>query len=141
MSTLEVDKIQGVTTAGSISVTGEGNSTTTNLQQGLAKCWCNLNGTTFGNRDGLNVASNTDNGTGDYTTTFTNAMNDANYATVDGSIDSVSSQPRSTELSADQFTHTTASYRRQYNLSQAAGDGNFVYDVNNVMQAVFGDLA
>ena len=33
----KVDKFTGVTTAGSIDVTGEGNSTTTNLQQGLAK--------------------------------------------------------------------------------------------------------
>ena len=38
-SELKVDKITGVTTAGSIDVTGEGNSTTTNLQQGLAKAW------------------------------------------------------------------------------------------------------
>jgi hypothetical protein len=131
MSTLKADTI----------VATDGTSPVTLTKQSAAKCFCNLNGTTFGNRGGLNVASNTDNGTGDYTTTFTNAMNDANYATVDGSIDSVSSQGRSTELSADQFTHTTTSYRRQYNLSQAAGDGNFVYDVNNVMQAVFGDLA
>ena len=36
-SELKVDKFTGVTTAGSILVTGEGNSTTTNLQQGLAK--------------------------------------------------------------------------------------------------------
>tara|TARA_B100000035_G_scaffold236397_1_gene204652 strand:+ start:432 stop:545 length:114 start_codon:yes stop_codon:yes gene_type:complete len=34
-SELKVDKFTGVTTAGSISVTGEGNSTTTNLQQGF----------------------------------------------------------------------------------------------------------
>ena len=33
-SELKVDKFTGVTTAGSILVTGEGNSTTTNLQQG-----------------------------------------------------------------------------------------------------------
>ena len=39
-SELKVDKFTGVTTAGSILVTGEGNSTTTSLQQGLAKCWC-----------------------------------------------------------------------------------------------------
>jgi len=140
MSEIKVDTLTGKTTANDITVT-VGATATAKLEQGLAKSWCNLNGTTFGNRDGLNVASNTDNGTGDYTTTFTNAMNDANYATVDGSIDSVSNQSRSTELSAAQFTHTTASYRRQYNLSQAAGDGNFAYDVNNVMQAVFGDLA
>ena len=38
-SQLKVDTLTGVTTAGSIDVTGEGNSTTTNLQQGLAKCW------------------------------------------------------------------------------------------------------
>ena len=38
-SELKVDKFTGVTTAGSIVVTGEGNSTTTNLQQGLAKSW------------------------------------------------------------------------------------------------------
>ena len=36
-SELKVDKFTGVTTAGSILVTGEGNSTTTNLQQGLVK--------------------------------------------------------------------------------------------------------
>ena len=118
-----------------------GSLDTSYVVNGSAKAWCNLNGTTFGNRAGLNVASNTDNGTGDYTTTFTSAMNDANYATVDGSIDSVSNQTRGTVLSAASFTHTTSSYRRYYNLTQSAGDGVFGYDVNNVMQAVFGDLA
>ena len=38
-SVLKVNILTGVTTAGSIVVTGEGNSTTTNLQQGLAKHW------------------------------------------------------------------------------------------------------
>ena len=42
-SILKVDTITGVTTAGSISITGEGNSTTTNLQQGLAKAWIRAN--------------------------------------------------------------------------------------------------
>ena len=36
-SQLKVNTLTGVTTAGSIVVTGEGNSTTTSLQQGLAK--------------------------------------------------------------------------------------------------------
>jgi hypothetical protein len=35
MSTIKTNTLTGTTTAGSISVTGEGNSTTTNLQQGL----------------------------------------------------------------------------------------------------------
>ena len=39
MSTVKVNTLTGTTTAGSIAVTGEGNSTTTNLQQGLCKVW------------------------------------------------------------------------------------------------------
>ena len=78
-SELKVDKFTGVTTAGSILVTGEGNSTTTNLQQGLAKYWVNYDGTgTVSVRDSFNHASLTDRGTGDYTLGFTNnfASND-----------------------------------------------------------------
>ena len=59
-SLLKVDALTGVTTAGSISVTGEGNSTTTNLQQGLAKAWVNFiqGGPTA--RDSFNLSSLTD---------------------------------------------------------------------------------
>ena len=72
-SELKVDKFTGVTTAGSISVTGEGNSTTTNLQQGLAKAFCRAaNDASFINT--FNIASGTDNGTGNYTYAFTNNM-------------------------------------------------------------------
>ncbi len=79
-SQLKVDTLTGVTTAGSIVVTGEGNSTTTNLQQGLAKAWLNMNGTgTVAIRDSFNIASITDNGTGDHTGTFTNAMNNDDF--------------------------------------------------------------
>ena len=41
-SELKVNTLTGVSTAGSIAVTGEGNSTTTNLQQGLDKAWANI---------------------------------------------------------------------------------------------------
>lgn len=48
-----------------------------------AKAWVNFNGTgTVAIRASGNVSSITDNGTGDYTVNFTNAMPDANYATV-----------------------------------------------------------
>ena len=65
-SELKVDKFTGVTTAGSILVTGEGNSTTTNLQQGLSKSWLNLDASlsTPAFRDSFNLGSVTDNGTG-----------------------------------------------------------------------------
>ena len=80
-SELKVDKFTGVTTAGSILVTGEGNSTTTNLQQGLGKVWINFNGeSTIASRDTFNVGSITDEGTGDYQLNYTNNMGNANYA-------------------------------------------------------------
>ena len=50
---------------------------------GLAKAWVNFNGTgTVAIRASLNVSSITDNGTGDYTVNFTNALADANYSVV-----------------------------------------------------------
>lgn len=48
-----------------------------------AKAWVNFNGTgTVAIRASGNVSSITDNGTGDYTVNFTNAMVDANYCLV-----------------------------------------------------------
>jgi hypothetical protein len=81
-SILKVDTITGVATAGSIAVTGEGNSTTTNLQQGLCKAWLAFDGTatTPAARGSFNHSSITDNDTGDYTNNFTNSFADVNYA-------------------------------------------------------------
>ena len=81
-SELKVDKFTGVTTAGSILVTGEGNSTTTNLQQGLCKSFSNIEGDagTISTRDSFNQNGLTDNGTGDYTLSFTNNMANNDYS-------------------------------------------------------------
>jgi hypothetical protein len=74
-SELKVDKFTGVTTAGSIDVTGEGNSTTTNLQQGLAKAWTHLNGSgTIAVQDSFNTSTVTDRATGRYEFNRTNNM-------------------------------------------------------------------
>ena len=60
-SQLKVDTITGVTTAGSVAVTGEGNSTTTNLQQGLCKHWVSFDPLNSNNLDdSYNNASVTD---------------------------------------------------------------------------------
>ena len=80
-SILKVDTITGVATAGSIAITGEGNSTTTNLQQGLAKAWVRATASAAVS-DSLNVSSGTDHGTGDYSFATTNAFNNINYANV-----------------------------------------------------------
>ena len=54
---------------------------TDTVVDGSAKAWVNFNGTgTVAIRRAFNVSSITDNGTGDYTINFTNAMVDANYA-------------------------------------------------------------
>ena len=74
MSTLKADTIQS---------TGGGAATLTN--QTAAKAWVNFNGTsTVAIRASNNVASITDNGTGDYTANFTSAITDANYAVTTG---------------------------------------------------------
>ena len=78
-SELKVDKFIGVTTAGSIDVTGEGNSTTTNLQQGLAKAWFQASSDTTLS-DSFNISSGTDNGTGDYSYALSNAFVNDDYA-------------------------------------------------------------
>ena len=80
-SILKVDTITGVTTAGSIAVTGEGNSTTTNLQQGLAKAWLRATAAAAVS-DSLNVSSGIDHGPGDYSFATTNAFTNTNYANV-----------------------------------------------------------
>lgn len=65
MSTLKVNAIQN----------------TSGVEQYLCKAWVNFNGTgTVAIRAAGNVSSITDNGTGDYTANFTNAMVDANYS-------------------------------------------------------------
>ena len=84
-SILKVDTLTGVTTAGSISVTGEGNSTTTNLQQSLVKVWAKFNGSSFGELDSFNVSSFTDSGTGNYTVNINNDFSNANHASIEWS--------------------------------------------------------
>lgn len=78
-SKLQVDNLEGRTTKGSITVTGESNGASTNLQQGLAKHWSHIvNGSST--EDSFNQGSLTDNGTGDYSWTYTNNFNNAGYA-------------------------------------------------------------
>ena len=140
-SELKVDKFTGVTTAGSIDVVGEGNSTTTNLQQGLAKVWCNIDGTAVdgtanltGVNDSFNIASVVDNGIGDYTYAFQNVMSNANYsfsAAVRG--DSTSND---NIFNADQAHSFSASQ-----LIMRNRDAGAVRDSEQACIQVFGDLA
>ena len=139
-SQLKVDTITGVTTAGSVAVTGEGNSTTTNLQQGLGKVWVNFDGTASGAaaRDSFNVSGMTDNGTGLYTVTFSNNMANDDYAT----------QVTGGETGADGVSNQIGTIERNgtYSTSQVKVNGhhtntNSDADNNVMFVHVSGDLA
>ena len=79
MSEIKVDTLTGKTSAGDITVTSEGGAATQSLQQGLAKAWSNHNmsGTTA--RASFNIASYTDNATGDHSMTVVSAFDSADY--------------------------------------------------------------
>ena len=136
MSEIKTNKLTGTSTAGSILVTGEGNSTTTNLQQGLAKAWVNFNGSTFGINDSFNVGSMTDNSTGDYTVTFSNALSSANFSTTANTL----------RISGDQSSvvmptaYTTAKVELE-TWRENAGAGSVAADHSLVSASISGDLA
>ena len=80
-SVLKVDSITGVTTAGSVSVQGEG-SATTNLQQGLAKHFVNFDASsgTPTSQDSFNVSSLTDSATGKFGINVNNNYSNVTYS-------------------------------------------------------------
>jgi hypothetical protein len=68
---------------GQTTIVGEGGTTTTSLQQGLAKSWILFNGTsTPASRDSFNITSIGDDATGLYTLNLTNAFSDGNHCDV-----------------------------------------------------------
>ena len=125
-SILKVDEMQGVTSAGSITVTSEGGSATQSLQQGLAKAWLSGSNAAVVS-DSINIASGTDNGTGDYTYAFTNSMGNANFGqahiindTNAGSINSSAQATGSTRIEVINGDGTAA--RDRVNAGQLHGD-------------------
>ena len=129
-SQLKVDTLTGVTTAGSIVVTGEGNSTTTSLQQGLAKAWNKFQGdaSSISVDDSFNASSLEDVEAGHYRSIYTNNMNNDDYA------HSVSSAFYS-GVSSD--TDTTTSRIKYFN-GNASGS---LVDAKEMALIIMGDLA
>ena len=77
VSEIAIDKLKGVSSASSISVVAEGGTNTTNLQQGLVKAWV-FSGDDASLTNVFNVASGTDNSTGNYTFTYTSNLANGN---------------------------------------------------------------
>ena len=137
MSTILVDNLTGKTSAGSITVTSEGGAATQSLQQGLAKAWVNFNGTgTVAINDSLNVASLTDNGTGNYSNNLTNSMSAANFSSFAGG---------DVNNSNDDVRRNIRLFRIETGLVKVVcgynANSNTKEDWTNVYTSIFGDLA
>ena len=138
-SQLKVDTLTGVTTAGSIVVTGEGNSTTTNLQQGLCKSWWFVTGTgTVAITDSLNTSGITDNGTGDYTIAISNDMGNATYSM--GGMCGIASSTDVTSRNIQPFGGAILAGSLRYNTTSNDANTDQDLDTINYVQ-IFGDLA
>ena len=79
-SVLKVDEVKGVASAGSITVTGEGGTTTQSLQQGLSKHWIFFDEVAVAVNDSFNNSSITDQATGRFFIDMTTAFGNVNYA-------------------------------------------------------------
>ena len=105
----------------------DGGAVTQNTVQGLCKMWARLDGTgTISLDDSFNVGSITDNTTGQYTYTFSNNMNNANFNVAHASANQI--QIHSTEATSS----VTILCRDQNNSNE---------DVDPTFSNVHGDLA
>ena len=133
-SILKVNTLTGVTAAGTIAVTAEGGSTTTNLQQGLAKCWVQYNASTA-IQDSLNTTSLTDSATGKTIWIIASDMNNDDYA--------VTTSAANGDASATSNTldpHTFATGNVSLNGFAGAGTASLA-DRSHCSAMIMGDLA
>ena len=143
MSTVKTNTLTGTTTAGSISVTGEGNSTTTNLQQGLVKAWNHINdadASTIVQGDSLNTSSAIDNAVGKFRFPLTNAMASVNYLHI-GNPGPASAHYTQVALK-DQTQQNSIDARATSSFAiRIRNSGNSDDDVEDVGIGLVGDLA
>ena len=135
-SVLKVDELQGIVSAGDITVTSEGGSATQSLQQGLAKAWaCYSSEGIPVLLDSFNVASTTDVGTGRFRFTFTNAMSNSNYSSSGNS--NISGHYLATGVDNNGSAQQTTAVDKW--LSRT--DTGALIDTNQVSAQIHGDLA
>ena len=143
-SILKVDALTGVTTAGSISVTGEGNSTTTNLQQGLAKAWCNFEqASSHSVRDSLNISSLTDVGNGLTNTNYVSSFSNDDYVAAGHAGRQAATSATAYWLfptsSTVVYSTSATSWQGGYSIDTSSGMG--VLDLFLALCTIYGDLA
>ena len=117
----------------SITIQGE-NTNTTNLQQGLAKAWANYHAPDPANiRDDFNITSLTDNGTGYFTLTLTNSMNNNDYSRV-------AAGGENADTGGNRVVGLRLPSTGSFNLA-TFNTGGSASDVQDTCVAIFGDLA
>jgi len=131
---IKTNVFEGQTTAGSITVQGEGTATT-NLQQGLAKGWVNFNSSTVA-RDSFNISTLDDDGTGDYTAHFTTAFSNDDFSVTSGGANGSAS---ATAYHLSTFDHSTTSVEMESFSVAAASVAKADRSMNNLK--AHGDLA
>ena len=114
---------------------------TTYSARGIAKAWCNLNGTgTIAARDSQNVSSFTDIGTGQYQMTFTSAFAAQDYAFTGSGGEDRSGNSSHRTCNAG-MPNSGASYCLMLTSYVVAGSNRTDYDELWVLGVVTGDLA
>jgi len=116
---------------GQTTIVGEGGSTTTSVQQGLAKMWYNggLNDQSIA--DSINVGSLTDTATGNLGINYTNNMNSVNYS------GNCMKQAETTNNHCTEYMTNEATSSTRIELLENAS----AIDATNAHAQVFGDLA
>ena len=142
MSTLVINELKGLDASGSITVTAEGGSITTNLQQGLIKGWANFSMGSASFRDSINMSSITDNGTGDGTLNYINSFSNVNYAFSGmSSLDDGTNDFNIGIIGPDRdfYSLTTSTVRLNFSYNSGVSSNSFDNGLNGTMLS--GDLA
>ena len=130
MSTLKADTIQS---------TGGGAATLT--KQSAAKAWISMVTETSNSvSDSFNIASNTDNGNGDFSLSFSNSFSNADYATSGTASPGSSTNPyflNPNRNGSNGLTVNPATSSQRFNTTVANGAD----DTDKVYVAEHGDLA
>ena len=141
-SELIVDELTGRASAGSIAVTAEGGTVTTNLQQGLCKAWACWQGNQFTTLfDSFNSSGGTDNAAGDYTLTITNDMANVNYSQVDTHGEATSNAMSTSNQNTSRTKATGSCHFAVSYMAGSGGGNNIKFDAPRINVLLMGDLA
>ena len=118
----------------------DGGAATQNTVQGLTKMWVQHNdGQTVA--DSFNVGSTTDNGTGDYTHTFSNNMRASNVYSVSGIAQDVNSKNCQINMMSANAEYAASFFRYQTGFVANTSGGQTNHDCNGTSVQICGDLA